>query len=143
MVVDAKVSEYLLELLRCGVNRIAPREKPEDVSWEAVYAFAKRHSVSALAFYALRTRKDELPAALAEEWEEQNAKLLAQYINQEHELSQLCSMFDQEQIPYMPLKGSCIRDLYPEPYLREMSDLDIMVQEKDITAASSIAQTMG
>ena len=75
MAVDARVSEYLLELLRCGVNDTIPSEKPEGVSWEAVYAFAKRHSVSALAFYALRTRKDELPAALAEEWEEQNAKL--------------------------------------------------------------------
>lgn len=143
MVVDAKVSEYLLELLRCGVNNTIPSAKPEEVSWEAVYALAKRHSVSALAFYALRTRKDELPAALAEKWEEQNAMLLTKYVNQEHESSQLCSMFEQEQIPYMPLKGSCIRDLYPEPYLREMSDLDIMVQEKDITAASSIAQTMG
>ena len=38
---DAKASEYLLELLRCGVNKIAPREKPEDVSWEAIYALAK------------------------------------------------------------------------------------------------------
>lgn len=143
MAVDAKASEYLLELLRCGVNDTVPREKPEEVSWEAVYAVAKRHSVSALAFYALRTRKDELPAALAEKWEEQNAMLLAKYVNQEHELSQLCSMFDQEQIPYMPLKGSCIRDLYPEPYLREMSDIDILVPEKDLAAAGEILERLG
>ena len=127
MAVDARVSEYLLELLRCGVNDTIPSEKPEGVSWEAVYAFAKRHSVSALAFYALRTRKDELPAALAEEWEEQNAKLLAQYINQEHELAQLCSIFEQEHIPYMPLKGSCIRQFYPSPETREMCDVDVLV----------------
>lgn len=130
MAVDAKASEYLLELLCCGVNDTIPREKPEEISWKAIYAFAKRHSVTALAFYALRARKDELPSALAEEWEEQNAKLLAKYINQEHELAHLCSIFEQKHIPYMPLKGSCIRQFYPSPEMREMCDLDILVQQE-------------
>lgn len=143
MAVDARVSEYLLELLRCGVNDTIPSEKPEGVSWEAVYAFAKRHSVSALAFYALRTRKDELPAALAEKWEEQNAMLLTKYVNQEHELTKLSQGFEREKIPYMPLKGSCMRDLYPSPHQREMSDLDILIREEDVPAAISLAQSMG
>ena len=124
---DAKASEYLLELLRCGVNRITPCEKPEDVSWEAVYAFAKRHSVSALAYEAVRHRMNELPSSIAEAWEEQNAKLLTKYFNQEHELTRLCDTFEREKIPYMPLKGSCIRQFFPSPETREMCDLDILV----------------
>ncbi len=127
MAVDAKASEYLLELLRCGVNDTVPREKPAGSSWEEIYALARRHSVTVLAFYTLRTRKTDLPAALAASWEEQSAKLLTQYINQEHELARLCSIFEQEHIPYMPLKGSCIRKFYPSPETREMCDLDILV----------------
>ena len=140
---NALVSEYLLELLRCGVNETAPREKPASVTWAAVYAMAKQHSVSALAFYALRTRKDELPAELAQEWEEQNAKLLTKCVNQEHELTKLSQGFEREKIPYMPLKGSCMRDLYPSPHQREMSDLDILIREEDEPAAISLAQSMG
>lgn len=143
MAVDAKVSEYLLELLRCSVHDTVPREKPAEVSWESVYTLARRHSVSALAFYALRERHNELPAAIAEAWEEWNAKLLAKGANQEHELARLCEIFEREQIPYMPLKGSCIRHLYPETHLREMSDLDILVQAENLTAACALAQTLG
>ena len=140
---DAKASEYLLELLRCGVNRIAPCEKPEDVSWEAVYALAKRHSVSALAYEAVRHRMNELPSSIAEAWEEQNAKLLIKYFNQEHELTRLCDTFEREKIPYMPLKGSCMRELYPQQHQREMSDLDILVREQDLEVCCAFAQTLG
>ena len=99
---NALVSEYLLELLRCGVNETAPREKPTSVTWAAVYAMAKQHSVSALAFYALRTRKDELPAELAQEWEERNAKLLTKCVNQEHELTKLSQGFEREKFRTCP-----------------------------------------
>ena len=143
MAVDAKVSEYLLELLHCGVNKIAPREKPEDVSWESIYALAKRHSVSALAYEAVRHRTNKLPSALAEAWDEQNAKLLTKYFNQEHELTRLCDTFEREKIPYMPLKGSCMRELYPQPHQREMSDLDILVRKQDLEACCAFAQALG
>lgn len=143
MAVDARVSEYLLELLRCGVNKTIPREKPENVSWESIYAIAKRHSVCALAYEAVRHRVNELPSALAETWEKQNAKLLTKYFNQEHEMTQLCDTFEREKIPYMPLKGSCIRELYPQPHQREMSDLDILVREQDLEACCTFAQSLG
>ena len=143
MTVDARVSEYLLELLRCGVNNSVPAEKPAEVSWESVYALARHHNVSALAFYALRERLNELPAVLAEAWGEYNAKLLAKCVNQEHELAHLCEIFEREQIPYMPLKGSCIRHLYPETYLREMSDLDILVPLEKMGNACELAHSLG
>lgn len=127
---NEKVNEYLIELLRCGINAETPREKPAELSWEAVYALAKRHSVSALAYCAVQHGKLQLPAALADDWEEQNAKLLAKYINQEHELAHLCEIFSRESIPHMPLKGSCIRCFFPSPELREMCDLDILVPQE-------------
>lgn len=123
----ARESEYLVELLRCALHDTVPSEKPEELSWESIYALAKRHSVSALAYRAVQRGNVRLPAALAGEWEGQNAKLLAKYINQEYELAHLCETFAQEEIPYMPLKGSCIRHLFPSPELREMCDLDILV----------------
>ena len=44
----------------------------------------------------------------------------------------------------MPLKGSVIRALYPEPWMRTSCDIDIYVQESELdAAASAIVEKLG
>ena len=74
---DAKVSEYLLSLLRCALNDATPDEKPEDIAWENVFSMAKKHGVSALGFYAIKKLKNLPDSELMEKWENRNAKLMA------------------------------------------------------------------
>lgn len=143
MAVDAKVSEYLLELLRCALHDETPSDKPEEVSWQEVFLLAKRHSVSALAWQSVSRLSEPIDPAVDEEWRTLNYKLINKYINQEHELVCLCEAFVSRNIPYMPLKGSCIRDLYPEPYQREMADLDILIHEEDLGTACDLALSVG
>ena len=143
MAVDARVSEYLLELLRCALHDETPSDKPEEVSWQEVFLLAKRHSVSALAWQAVSRLPEPIDPAVNEEWRTLNYKLINKYINQEHELVCLCEAFVSRNIPYMPLKGSCIRDLYPEPYQREMADLDILIHEEDLGTACDLALSVG
>lgn len=47
----------------------------------------------------------------------------------------ISSTLDECAIPYVPLKGSVIRDLYPAPELRTSSDIDVLVHEKDLDKA--------
>lgn len=41
-------------------------------------------------------------------------------------------------IPFIPLKGSVMREYYPEPWMRTSCDIDILVHETDIERASEI-----
>lgn len=143
MAVDARVCEYLLELLRCALNGGIPQDKPEEISWRSVFMLAKHHGVSALARHAVTRLPEPIDAAVEENWLTLNSKLINKCFNQEHELASLEEAFVRGGIPYMPLKGSCIRNLYPERYQREMSDLDILVREKDLMAACDLAQGLG
>lgn len=143
MAVDARVSEYLLELLRCALHDETPSDKPEEVSWQEVFLLAKRHSVSALAWQAVSRLPESIDPAVNEEWRTLNYKLISKHFNQEHELVSLREAFVSRNIPYMPLKGSCIRDLYPEPYQREMADLDILIHEEDLGTACDLALSVG
>lgn len=140
---DARVSEYLLELLRSALNNTSSKEKPEDVSWNAVYALAHKHSVTALAFFAIQKLKNPPEQELFQIWQTQNSKLLVKGANQENELALLSDCFEKNAIAYMPLKGSVIRDLFPLPYLREMSDLDILVPVEKLQQACQLCETMG
>lgn len=46
------------------------------------------------------------------------------------ELDSVCRLFDENKISHIPLKGSVIRDLYPERHLRMSCDIDILVKEE-------------
>ena len=82
MAVDARVSEYLLELLRCALQDEVPTDKPEEISWQSVFLLAKRHSVSALAWQSVSRLPELIDPAVDEEWCTLNYKLINKYINQ-------------------------------------------------------------
>ncbi len=50
----------------------------------------------------------------------------------------VCKALEDEQIPYIPLKGAVLRSLYPEPWMRSSVDVDILVHERDLNAAADI-----
>lgn len=140
---DAKVSEYLLELLRSALNETLPAEKPENVEWQSVFSMAKKHGVSALCFSVLQNLKSGPEEELFLKWKTMNAKLLVKCANQEEELAILSAQFEKNGIPYMPLKGSVIRSLFPQMYFREMSDLDILIAKDKAEAARTAAESVG
>lgn len=55
-----------------------------------------------------------------------------------YELEQLTQVLEDAKIPFIPLKGSVIRPLYPEGWMRTSCDIDILVHESDLDAAASV-----
>lgn len=51
--------------------------------------------------------------------------------------NEICSLFDSEGIPYILLKGSVVRELYPQPWMRMSGDIDVLVEEKRLSRAVS------
>lgn len=49
-----------------------------------------------------------------------------------YELTQLKATLNKAQIPFLPLKGSVLRQYYPEPWMRTSCDIDVLVQEPDL-----------
>ena len=54
----------------------------------------------------------------------------------EYEKEQIAEQLDQAQIPYIFLKGTRLRSLYPEAWMRTRSDIDVLVHEEDLEKAS-------
>ena len=129
---DAKTSEYFLELLRSALHNRPAQPKPQDVSWNDLFEFAKSHSLSYMAYCAIQRSAFALGDKLEQEWATRNSRTLVSYFNQEYECSRLCKEFSDAGIRNMPLKGSQICKLYPASEMREMCDLDILVQTEDL-----------
>ncbi len=43
----------------------------------------------------------------------------------------------------MPLKGSVIRNMYPEPWMRTSCDIDILVEKSSLDVAKKAVQAIG
>ncbi len=65
------------------------------------------------------------------------------YQQQKFAMDRICSAFDEAGIRYVLLKGAVIRDLYPEPELRTSSDIDILVDEHNMNAATKQLHSIG
>lgn len=124
-------------MLRSGVGESATL--PPAVSArqaEAVCALAKRHDLLHLVALPLA---DCLEADNPLVETSRHQQLLALYRSEQLDfaLEALCAALEQEEIPYIPLKGAVLRQWYPQPWMRTSCDVDILVHKADIPRATA------
>ena len=133
---------YLVALLRSVLLDIEPPEKPANVSWNAVYTLAKRHTVDTMAYEAVRRlvefakagtaaegAKTNLPSTeLLTAWSHRKDANVAKNLVQVSERNKLVRLLTEDGIDVLPLKGSVLIDLYPDPSWRQMADLDMLIR---------------
>lgn len=54
-----------------------------------------------------------------------------------YELTSICRTLERAQVPFIPLKGSVLRQYYPEPWMRTSCDIDVLVREEDLDRATA------
>lgn len=133
------VAELMLELIKSEITSKKPDEKIIGLisheTREEIYKISKKHTlvhiVGSALYKASALGKDEVSEKFA------NAMLMAtvRYENQRYELQRICQLFENNGIEHILLKGSVIKDYYPEAWMRNSCDIDILVKEKDINKA--------
>jgi len=103
---------------------------------EAVYTLAAKHDLAHLVGQAVS--KLDLPESeILKKCKQAAMRVFMRYAQQSYEYAHCCKALEDAQIPFIPLKGSILRDLYPEPWLRNSCDIDILVKEEMLDAAGS------
>ena len=106
---------------------------------EKLYKLADMHDVSHLAGLALD--KLGLPD---NEWltrcRNRMLQAVYRYARQDYEYQQLCSVLEEANVQYIPLKGTILRPYYPEAWMRTCCDTDILIHKEDLEKAQSLIQ---
>lgn len=58
------------------------------------------------------------------------------YVRLSTEYERICKLFENVEIPFIPLKGSILREYYPEPWMRTSCDIDILVKQENLHNAA-------
>lgn len=139
------LTEKFISILR---SRITGEALPETVKAaitpadeQPLYLLAKKHDFAhAVGDVLLEEGLLTLPEAVEAFG---RAQYLAAFRYQRivYELSRLRSLFETEGVDFMPLKGSVLREAYPDPVLRTSCDIDILVHVEDLSRACDLIRT--
>lgn len=101
-----------------------------------LYKLSKAHDLAHLVGDALikngLIKNDEIKA----KFQKQVMIAVYRYEKLNYELGRLRKVLNEAQIPFIPLKGSVIRQHYPEPWMRTSCDIDILVYRSDLERAT-------
>ena len=120
-------SVYAIKLISCVLNDSAPTCPQEEIDWYAFKRFCDRHSVSNIVAYAINSLELNLTDEIKAYFNEIILQSAAKEARLEIETSAVAEAFEKKQIPHMLLKGSVIKNYYPQPDMRSMCDVDILV----------------
>ena len=137
--------QWMVKLLDAYINK-TDITLPPSCSAEKLYEAGKKHSVLPILFQVLCRQGSDCKDNSGKVMELfKKAYISAVYLAslQDCSLEELGEKLTERGIGYVPVKGSVIKKLYPEPDLRTMGDLDLLIQEKDRAAADEIMKSLG
>ena len=114
---------------------------PADCAFEEddlirLYRLSKAHDLAHLVGDALIRNRLLSDGEVKAKFEKQMMTAVYRYERINYELNCLTEALNQAEMPFIPLKGSILRQYYPEPWMRTSCDIDILVREEDIDAAT-------
>ena len=144
---NISLERIFFHLLRCAVEEKTIEEDlrlsitPEIL--KSLYKLAQKHDVTHLVADALdRNACLNYGTEASKAFLQKRDISVYRYKQLQHELLMLSDTLEKAKIPFMPLKGSVIRDLYPEPWMRTSCDIDVLVKEEDLEAAIETLESM-
>ncbi len=138
----------LFSLLRAAIStETVESDKITDLKDDAlvaVHTLAKRHDMAHLIGHALESAGWCNDGELSWSLHKRTMQAVYRYARQQDEFEQIAQLLEEAQIPYIPLKGSVIRDWYPEPWMRTSTDIDILIRKKDLeTGIHVLSEKLG
>ncbi len=129
------ISEIVIAALRSVLcadeNALKNIGELDETALREVYKLSKKHDMAHLVGFALDKIHllDDVPD-IKEKFTKEQYLAVYRYENIKYETDRICSLLDEENIPYVKLKGAVIRELYPEPWMRTSCDIDILIHEE-------------
>lgn len=123
-----KEQSFFIQLISDHLNDRITNVAYEQLNWDEILCYAHNHQVSGIVYYQY---KDNVPLKYAEILKREMLGTMCFQASRENELEHTQILFKDASIPFFIVKGPIVADLYPNPGLRSMGDIDIIVHVED------------
>ncbi len=133
-------AKSLLEIIKCFLYEKECINN-NNINENKLYKLAKTNSVSNfLQNWAQKNCKsEEIKTKVYNDYTTQIVK----DTNQNIELEKILNILEENKIKTLLVKGVLMKDIYPQNYMRQMCDIDILVNESDFRKATKLLKNMG
>lgn len=114
---------------------IAAKEEAEEL-----YDLASLHDLAHLVAYAFKVNAISFSEGMQEKFEKQQFLAVYRYEQFADSFLQISKALNAAEIPFLPLKGAVVRELYKEPWMRTACDIDVLVRPEDLEKAKNVLQ---
>jgi hypothetical protein len=149
---DARNQPEAALLLACSRTRITPEIADrirmlvqKEVDWLALIRLAMRHNVMPLLYRSLQqVCPDSVPANIFAPLRANYEMQAALARRRAEEVVRILPLFEDRGIPIVPYKGPALAQrLFGDASLREFSDLDFLILERDVSTAKELIRSLG
>ena len=133
---------YFIQILEDYIHQ-RPSEIPcEEINWLQIAKDAKDQSLGGIIYVQC---KDFLPegSGARQLLHQDFQSAVYTSVNGRAALRKIAVEFEKASISYLPFKGELIREYYPNPELRTMGDIDVLIQTQDRESADAIMHRLG
>ncbi len=136
--------KYFIHLLSSFLNGEAP-ERPQDINWENLYNLANIHSLTAVVTnqIMLLSDQDRPDTNTLKKFKQQLGYVLISYNEKINLINNLRNIFEKNKIPFIFVKGTHLRNLYPVKELRTSGDIDVYVNDCDFSESRQLLIDLG
>ncbi len=118
-------------------------ELSEDFSFAEALPLIEAHRIEALAYYGAVNCGILADSEPMQKLFSRVCMQVMQSNNQVVEIEKLCKAFEENNIDYLPVKGTLIKSWYKKPELRYMSDADILIKVEQYDKIKPIMLSLG
>ena len=127
-----ETGELLIYLISCALRATEVKaEFLDGIDLASLFVLARKHSVAAMVCMVLERTNAFMQAepAVKKQWLDAKNKAIRKNMLLNTDRQILMDEMENAGIRHMPLKGSILKDWYPQFGMREMSDVDIFFDE--------------
>lgn len=132
----------VIALVRSAINGESA-VLPEGFVLSEALSFIGRHEIDGLVLEGAYLSGISRSEPGMKELFSNSGRQLLLYQRQQEALDKFLAALEEKKIPYLPLKGTVIRGLYPRPELRTMGDADILIPRQFYEQVVPIVREQG
>lgn len=144
-------AQVLIRLLKCAWKNEELEKTGDEIALEQAYELAKYHCVEVMAYDALNRQEQKRLCAEAgkpgnewmDAWKKRRQQAFLMNLTQLSEAERIFAGLEEAQIPFLPLKGYWMKQMYPKPDFRQMADLDILIEPELAEKAHGLMGRLG
>ena len=132
----------IMELIKCALNGGTPRLE-EGFDLEVAYRFAQERQITPILYYGASSIPGFMDNIAGKKFFKSTMNMSFYCAEQSELIKSVNEAFKKHKIQHLMVKGTILREMYPFPEMRLMSDADILIKEEEYGKIKPIMEELG